>query len=295
MTTVPAPTSPLRGTGLVLRALLCAAAAAASWPLVRILWDTWHSDGPANAGNLLALGCAVMTCWLRVDRLESCRPGRALPGLVALAFACVLYAFSLRLDFMTGIEAGALLGVAAWLHLAHGWRGIVAMRLPLVLLALAMPPPAFVVESLTTAVLDRTVVVVTALLQLWWPEVTSNGYVITMPASHVTIVRDCSGMSSLFLIAPLALLLLEPYRPYGAMRYAMLGAFALGLALATNTVRVLVSAVLENAGVQGALDGAMHDALGLAGLALAAALLLWVAKRAAQSQVRAVAAREAAR
>ena len=149
-----------------------------------------------------------------------------------------------------------------------------------------MPPPAFLVESLTTAVLERTVVVVVALLQLWWPEVASNGYVITMPASHVTIVRDCSGMGSLFLIAPLAILLLEPYRPYGTVRHALLGLFAIALALVTNTVRVLVSALLENAGVQGALDGPLHDALGLAGLALAAALLLAVAKAAARSHAR---------
>jgi exosortase len=278
-----------------MRLLVGLAAAAVLWPFVQILWDTWHGDGPATAGNVLALGCAGLTAWLRSERLDACRAGRALPGVLALALACLCYALSLRLDFMTGIEAGVFVGVLALLHLGHGWRGIVAMRLPLVLLALSMPPPAFVVEMLTKAVLDRTVIVVVALLQLWWPEVTSNGYMITMPASHVTIVRDCSGMSSLFLIAPLAVLLLEPYRPYGAVRHVLLGAFALVLALATNTVRVLVSAVLENAGVEGALDGPMHDALGIAGLALAAALLLWVARLAARSHARAMAVPGASR
>ncbi|MEY3161857.1 MAG: hypothetical protein RIT25_1848 [Planctomycetota bacterium] len=287
MTPAPAPTETARTAGTALRLLVAAAAAVALWPFVRILWDTWQGDGPATAGNVLALGCAVLTAWLRLDRLAACRPGRAWPGMLVLAIACVCYALSLRLDFMTGIEAGVLFGTMAALHLAHGWRGLVAMRLPLVMLALSMPPPGFVVETLTSAVLDRTVTVVVALLQLWWPMVTSNGYIITMPESHVTIVRDCSGMSSLFLIAPLSLLLLEPYRPYGTVRHAMLGAFALALALATNTVRVLVSAVLENAGVEGALDGPLHDALGIAGLALAAAWLLWVARFAARSHARA--------
>lgn len=295
MTPAPAPIAATRSAGPLLRLLVGTAAAAVLWPFVQILWDTWHGDGPATAGNVLALGCAALTAWLRLDRLAACRPGRAWPGVFALACACTCYALSLRLDFMTGIEAGVLVAVLALLHLAYGWRGIVAMRLPLVLLALSMPPPAFVVETLTTAVLDRTVVVVAALLQLWWPEVTSNGYMIMMPASHVTIVRDCSGMSSLFLIAPLALLLLEPYRPYGFVRHALLGAFALVLALVTNTLRVLVSAVLENAGVQGALDGAMHDALGLAGLALAAALLLAIARIAARSHARGAAAQGALR
>ena len=270
----------------LVRVLFALAATCAAWPFARILWDTWHGDGPSTAGNVLALGCSVLTAWLRLDRLTGCRPGTGAVGLLALAVACACYMLSLRLDFMAGIEAGVLLATVAMLYLAHGWGGIVAMRLPLVLLALAMPPPAFLVESLTTAVLERTVVVVVALLQLWWPEVASNGYVITMPASHVTIVRDCSGMGSLFLIAPLAILLLEPYRPYGTVRHALLGLFAIALALVTNTVRVLVSALLENAGVQGALDGPLHDALGLAGLALAAALLLAVAKAAARSHAR---------
>lgn len=277
----------MHAAGPGLRLLVAILAAAALFPFLRILWDTWHGDGPATAGNVLALGCAGLTAALRASRLAQCRPGQAWPGMLALACACACYGLSLRLDFMTGIEAGVLLGVMALLHLARGWDGIVAMRLPLVLLALSMPPPAFVVEALTTTVLDHTVSVVVALLQLWWPGVSSNGYVITMPASHVTIVRDCSGMSSLFLIAPLALLLLEPNRPYGALRHALLGAFALGLALATNTLRVLVSAVLENAGVEGALDGALHDTIGIVGLALAAALLLSVARIAARSHARA--------
>lgn len=268
------------------RVLVALAASCAAWPYVRILWDTWHGDGPSTAGNVLALACAVLTAWLRVDRLTKCLPGAGSLGLIALALACACYALSLRLDFMTGIEAGVMLATLALLYLAHGWNGVLAMRLPLVLLALAMPPPAFLVEGLTTAVLERTVAVVVTLLQLWWPEVASNGYVINMPASHVTIVRDCSGMGSLFLIAPLALLLLEPYRPYGAVRHALLGLFAIALALVTNTARVLVSALLENAGVQGALDGPLHDVLGLAGLVLAAVLLLAVARIAARSHAR---------
>lgn len=276
-------------SGPILRTLVAVGAGVALWPFALILWDTWQGDAPSTAGNILALACAALTAWLRVDRMRACAPGPAWPGLTALCLGCLCYALSLRLDFLTGIEAGLLLAVVSLLHLGHGWRGIVAMRLPLVLLALSMPPPGFAVEGLTAAVLDRTVTAVVALLQLWWPEVSSNGYIISMPASHVTIVSDCSGMSSLFLIAPLALLLLEPYRPYGVLRHAMLGVFALVLALVTNTARVLVSAVLENAGVEGALDGPLHDVLGLAGLALAAALLLWVARCAARSHARAVA------
>lgn len=286
MTPAPPTTATAQAAGPLLRTCILVAAVAVLWPFARILWDTWQGGAQSTAGNLLALGCTALTAWLRLDRLAGCAPGRSLPGLVALAMACACYALSLRLDFMTGIEAGVLVAIVAALHLGHGWRGIVAMRLPLLLLALSMPPPSIAVESITAAVLDRTVALVVALLQLWWPEVSSNGYIITMPASHVTIVRDCSGMSSLFLIAPLALLLLEPHRPYGAVRYALLGAFALVLALATNTARVLISAVLENAGVEGALDGALHDALGLAGLVIAAAALLWVARVAARSHAR---------
>lgn len=251
-------------------------------------WQSWRYDPPGAAANYTALLGAGLMAFLRRDRLRGApAPGRLALTLPVLCAAGAMFVVGERLDLLALAGLGLLGIVAAMLHHHRGLRGVVAMRLPLLFLLLAIPVPGRFVAPITAMLLDWTLAIAAAVVGWFGVESEVSGYTLTMPAGNVTLVRDCSGLEGLLLFAPLTLLLLEAHRPLGGARYAFCFLLAAPLAFAANLVRVLVETILVGTTGREIGGDASHDVLGAAALVAAALTLWWLARRGHRAHARA--------
>lgn len=239
---------------------------------------SWSSDPLGSAGNYTALLGAVTMAWVRWDRLRNAAPGRDLTAFVGFAVSASLFTAAHQVNLLALVGLGWCGTVASLLYQQYGWRGLVAMRLPLLLLLVSVPFPGRVLEPLVPMFLDATLWCVTTLLQGVGLAPEINGYSLDMAGGSVTLVRDCSGLNGAVLFVPLTLLLLESCRPVGRWRYLLVCALAAPLAFLANMLRVFVEAVLVAKGLRGEEPDTLHEVFGIVALLLSAAAIWFTAR-----------------
>lgn len=247
--------------------------AAVAWPYAKGAATAWHTDLPGAAGNYTALLGALAMAWLRWSRLAGLPPGRGLVAtlLAAAAGATVVVGHELDLLAVTGLGLIGLL--ATLLYQEHGFQGLAALRLPLLLLLCTVPFPGRLLEPVTGFLLDATLAGSLFLLPLFGLSPEVYGYTLVMPAGTVTLVRGCSGLDSVLLFVPLTLLLLEANRPLGRWRYAALFLLSMPLAFGANLLRVLIETCLVGHTGRNVQEGITHDLLGAVALVLLIGIL----------------------
>lgn len=266
MTTIAAP-----------RLLLCCQAlgiAGLLLPYLASAVTVWNSNPPGSAGNYTALLGAAVLGWTRWERLRGARAGRPWLACLSFAAAALLLVVAHQLDLLAFVGVGCVGLVTALLYQQYGLPGLVAMRLPLLLLLISVPVPGRVLAPLLRGFLDATLLATIAATRLCGlaPEV--SGYTLTMAGGgRVELVEHCSGLDGFLLFVPLTLLLLEANRPVGRGGYLLVCLLAAPAAFFANLLRVVVESLLVAAGLRGTEADTVHEALGLGALVLAAAII----------------------
>jgi exosortase len=250
----------------------CAAALLwAYWPRLVEMAERWTHDSQYSHGYLVPVLAGVIL-WRR----RATRPTVAANGS-AWGLALVGGAAALRLAgaffYVSWLETISLLpGLAGLCVLAGGWR-LLRWALPGVAFLAFMVPLPYQAEVAFANPLQRLAAVTStyALETLGFPAV-AEGNIIRLNDVSVGVVEACSGLSMLLVFAALATAVALLGRRPLADRLAI-AASAVPIAVAANTLRITVTAILhETVGVE-LVNRVFHDLAGWLMMPLALAML----------------------
>lgn len=225
------------------------------------LWLAWQAGLRQDTRSNVWLGSAIMVGAVLF---------RALGGLAAEFFT---QRFSIWV---------ALVGVVVFLW---GFRQVLHWWLPITLLALAIPLPATITNSLAVPLQFQASQLGTALIQWRDIPVQLNGNVISIPGQRLFVAEACSGLRSLTALISLGVLIGGMWLSTLPGR-AMILLLAIPVAIAVNAVRIFLTAFLMyfvspemGSGFMHKTEGWALFVLALCLLGLLAMMVRWVERR----------------
>lgn len=239
------------------------------------LWRDSQFYGHAYAIPLVAAYLAYQERRALGAAMRDLRPPASGPVVAFGAAAFVVLALMGDAGFAAGVGIPLVLGATAF---AIG--GLALMRplvLPLVFLALMVPPPRF----LTYEILFRLKLFVTqsavALLHAAGVTVVAEGNQILVPGHTLFVADACSGLTSIVTLLPLACIVAY-FLSHGVWRRALVVASVVPLSLAANIFRVIVTVQLVKSwGIEFA-QGVLHETFGLATYVIGTLAVIAVAR-----------------
>jgi len=208
-------------------------------PFVTLLRDWWY-DPEAGHGLLLA-PVAIWLAW-KSRRDVALEPARAaavvvLAGSVTLRLASGLAAelFTMRLSML-----GALVGLVLFFG---GWRRVMAWWLPIALLALSIPLPEVLLNSIAFPLQLQASRMGAALLDARHVSVVLRGNIIQLPGHQLFVTEACSGLRSLTALLSLGVLAGGLWLRLPLSRIVLI-ALAIPLAVFLNGIRVFLTGFL---------------------------------------------------
>ena len=275
-----APAAPPRAfAGLLARrwpleAWLPAVAAAAGFvllfaePATRLVHD-WLNDDDASYGMLL-FPIALWLAWrsgLRAGTRPNARAGTwIIAGAVGVRVVGAIAAEFFTQRFSIWL---ALVGIVVF---AWGWQQVRHWWLPIIVLLLAIPLPALLINYFAIPLQFRASSLGTALIKWRHIPVRTTGNVIQIPNATLFVAEACSGLRSLSALIALSVMLGGMYLRTVVSR-TVLVLLVLPTAIVLNGVRIFLTAFLVYFVDPGLAGGAAHERQGLVMFAVAFGVL----------------------
>jgi exosortase len=239
-------------------------------PLLFVLWAYWSPLGqaaerwahdPQYSHGYLVPGFAVLLLWLRRSKLTTAvlRPAWWGLALLTAATAMRLVGVFFHFEYLDPLSllpalAGAVLLVAGWGALRWAWPSVA-------FLFFMLPLPFSVSEAMGAQLQRLATDASTFLLQtMGWPAV-SEGNIIHLNEASVAVAEACSGLRMLMVFFALstavALLMRKPL-----WERLVVCASAVPIALLTNLLRIVVTAVLYDTAGKEIAEAVFHDLAG---------------------------------
>jgi exosortase len=206
----------------------------------RSLFDAWWTD--PNSGHGLLLAPLAVWFALKSGMASAARPQRWAGTLILLAAVLLRYAADLAAELfvMRGSMLLALAGLVVWYagirQLWHWW-------LPFVLVALSIPIPEVILNTVALPLQFTASRIGAALLT--WREipVLLTGNVIRIPGQELFVAEACSGLRSLTALLSLGVLLGALFLQHWSTRL-LLFALTIPIAVLINGLRVFLTGFL---------------------------------------------------
>lgn len=254
-----------------------------SWPLlvafailaiptvVTLGEQVWSKE--AGAHGPIVFGTGLWLLWRQGPELRAmAKPGAPWLTALALMVALPVYVFGRAYDFIS-LEVAGLYGVGvAMLHAVFGFRALLKNWFPMLYLAFLVPPPGWVMDTITAPLKLFVSYVTTAGLQAVGVPVFREG-VTLMVAQYQLLVEDaCSGMNSLTGLIAISLFYIYLLRN-ASWRYSLLlVCLVIPIAVVANIIRIATLVLLTYFFGDAVAQGFLHMAAGL--LLFTSALLL---------------------
>lgn len=241
----------------------------------RLLGEAWWNDPNSGHGLLLA----PLSLWFayKSGRDPAARPQHVL-GFAILLFAVVSrYAAELAAELfvMRGSMLMALAGLTVW-H--AGFRQLLRWWLPFTLLALSVPLPEVVLNSVALPLQFMASRIGASLLEWRQIPVLLTGNVIRIPGQELFVAEACSGLRSLTALLSLGVLLGAMFLRTWPTRLLLL-ALTIPVAILVNGLRVFLTGFLVLFVSPEMGEGFMHTSEGMVmfgGAFVLTSMLTWV-------------------
>ena len=233
--------------------------------------QVWSKEAGAHGPIVLLTGLWLI--WRKQgDLREAAEPGAAWLTAMMLLVALPVYVFGRAYDYIS-LEAAGLYGVGvAVMHAKFGMRALRQTWFPLLYLAFLIPPPGWLMDSVTAPLKLFVSYVTTGGLQMFGVPVYREG-VTLMVAHYQLLVEDaCSGMNSMTGLVAISLFYIYLLRN-ASWRYSLfLVCMVIPIAVIANIIRVATLVLLTYFFGDAVAQGFLHMAAGL--LLFTSALLL---------------------
>lgn len=231
------------------------------YPILPKLVGEWYHNEDYSHGFLIPLIAGYLV-WRRREDLSRLAPRPSHLGLLALICTLAVYIVSVigSVNTISRLSIPAVL-LSLVLFLG-GWSYLRQLAVPLGYLIFMVPIPFAMYESLSVKLRLFVSVVSTQILHWIAIPVFREGNLLHLPSITLEVANPCSGIRSLsalfaFTIALAIITLKKPWKQ------VLLVAFTVPIAVGTNVLRMLVTALLvQNVG-PAAIEGTFHEMAGM--------------------------------
>lgn len=233
--------------------------------------QVWSRESGAHGPIVLATGLWLL--WRKAnDWRAEAEPARGWLTWLCLALALPLYVFGRAYDFIS-LEVAGVYGVAlGMLHSQFGLRPMIKNWFPLLYLGFLIPPPGWLIDSITAPLKLFVSYVATGGLQMVGIPVFREGVTLSVAQYQLLVEDACSGMNSITGLVAISLFYIYLLRN-ASWKYAfVLVALVVPIAIVANIIRVVVLVLLTYFFGDAVAQGFLHMAAGL--LLFTSALLL---------------------
>jgi exosortase D (VPLPA-CTERM-specific) len=220
------------------------------------LYANWQREEYSH-GILIPLVSGFLL-WQQRPLLERLQFNESWAGAVVLLFGLAVY-FMGSLASITAVDAYALVFVVAGCALAiSGWQAFRLMLVPLALLLLMNPLPAFLYNNLSSRLQLISSQVGVAVIRLFNISVLLDGNVIDLGSYKLQVVEACSGLRYLFPLLTLGVIVACFLKSRAWIRWLIVLS-TVPITILMNSFRIGVIGVLvERYGISQA-EGFLHD------------------------------------
>ena len=231
--------------------------------IIRLGNEVWSTEIGAHGPIVLATGLWLFSRTLpdMHARAQKASPWLLWPGLFV---AVALYVFGRAFDLIS-IEAAGLYGIATMsVLLLFGLPAILANLFPFVYLAFLIPPPGWVIDTVTAPLREFVSVVATKLVAMLGYPIANEGISITIAQYQLLVEDACSGMNSLFGLIAISLFYVYIVHKASWVHSVILLVAIIPIAILANIVRVVVLILLTYHYGDAVAQGFLHVTAGLA-------------------------------
>jgi exosortase len=241
--------------------------------IVSMAEQTWTLESGAHGPIVLATGLWLLHYdGLRlVDaRQEDAKWG---PALMLLALSLPVYVFGRAFDFISVEFVGLYLTFLALLLRLFGLGRLWRHAFPLFYLALAVPPPGWLIAHLTAPLQALVSGVAGDAASLLGYPVARQGVLLFVGPYQLLVEEACAGLNSIFGLGAISLLYIFLLHR-ASWRYSLLLlAAVLPIAILVNIIRILALIAITWRFGDATAQGFLHATTGLALFALALLLI----------------------
>lgn len=255
-------------------------------------------DGPwADARNAHGPVLMLVATWMLLRKVHRSialkSASNPIGPTLLLGVGSLMYGLG-RALVIPALEFGSLVPmVTGLLWLTLGLKVVKAAWFPLVLIALATPLPASVVEMVTHPMKMGASVVADQFLHLLGYPVARDGVVLAIGPYRLLVADACAGLKSLFVLEALGLVYINLMGYTERWRNITLAVCVVPIAFFSNALRIVLLAVITYHWGDAAAQGFLHDFSGLflfmvalASIFLADSLLGTIKKPRAEDQAK---------
>jgi exosortase len=207
--------------------------------------------------------------------LSDLRPPPLGAPVVLLAGTLELLALIGDMGFAAGLGIPLVLGATAWA--VGGLPLLRPLALPLVFLALMVPPPYFVTQSLLAELKLLMTGVSIEILHRLGQTVFADGNRIEVPGHTLFVADACSGLTAIVTLLPVACVVAY-FLSRGWWRRSLVLLSVVPLAIVANVGRVVGTVLLFSRIGPQAAQGLLHEAFGLTTYTVGTLALVLVAR-----------------
>ena len=211
------------------------------YDVIARLVHIWITDSD-QAHGLLLVAVAVYLVFHRRNRIRWIKPEKWLPGLLIMVGAMMLLLVGQVVVEYFAMRVSLIILLAGIIGFLLGRDALKIFLFPLLLLLLAMPLPAIVVNSLTLPLKSLVSSLASEMLRTLGVSILQEGNILRMPQITLEVVNACSGIRSVFSLFVLALLFCSDMNGY--VQRAFLLILTIPLAVFTNALRITATGLL---------------------------------------------------
>jgi exosortase len=244
--------------------------------LITLSRDNWSTEAGAHGPIVLATGLWLLHHSLAELNAHRSAPPAAWLMILMLVPVVVAYVLGRALDLLV-IEAGSavvlgyLLVIRRW-----GFGPLWARPFPFFYLALLVPPPGWVMDSLTIGLQHMISNAAALILSYFDYPVLREGVVIHVAQYQLLVEDACSGMNSLFGLVAISLFYIYLLHRADWKHSLLLFAAILPIAIFVNLIRVLTLILITYHFGDAVAQGFIHNFAGIVLFGLSLSLMVLV-------------------
>ena len=240
-------------------------------------WDTSEEYGYGYMIPIITL----FLIWQRKDKLEELHFTGSWLGVMVLAFGVLITLVGQLSTLHSITQYGFVIGVIGGAYALLGWTAFRIIAVPLLLLFLMVPLPAFLFNNLSSQLQLISSEIGVAVIRLFGISVYLEGNVIDLGVYKLQVVEACSGLRYLFPLVALSVIASYFYQAAVWKRVVVILS-SIPITVLMNSFRIGVIGVLvDNYGIEQA-EGFLHDFEGWIVFMACVALLvleMWILSR----------------
>ncbi len=231
----------------------------------------WLDDQNYNHG-LLVLPLSVLLLYRSLEQIPDKRESSLMAAMPLLLLGLMLFTLGQAAAELFTLRSSMLLMFWGLVRGIWGKQTFRVLRFPLFFLIFMIPLPYIVFYRVAFPLQLASAAASTAVLEWLGVPLVRTGNIIHMSRVSLDVVTACSGLRSLLALVTFgtlaAGLFAMPWR-----HRIMLVALSVPIAMGTNALRIIITAVLVHTSGQSFLEGALHQAMGIVTFSLGIGLL----------------------